>query len=51
MASVRALLRARPDMTVAACAQAAGFPDISRFTRDFRALNGCAPGQYRQQPN
>ena len=51
MASVRTLLRARPDMTVAACAQAAGFPDISRFTRDFRALNGCAPGQYRQQPN
>ena len=51
MASVRTLLRSRPDMTVAACAQAAGFPDISRFTRDFRALNGCAPGQYRQQPN
>ena len=51
MASVRTLLRARPDMTVAACAQAAGFPDISRFTRDFRALNGCAPGQYRQLPS
>lgn len=50
MRSVRALLRARPEMTVAACAQAAGFPDISRFTRDFRARHGCTPVQFRSLP-
>ena len=50
MQHVRALLRSRSDMTVAACAQAAGFPDISRFTRDFREAHGCPPGQYRQLP-
>ena len=50
MGSVRALLRTRPQMTVAACAQAAGFPDISRFTRDFRAQHGCTPGQFRSLP-
>ena len=50
MQHVRALLRTRSDMTVAACAQAAGFPDISRFTRDFREIHGCPPGQYRQLP-
>ncbi|NHF72886.1 helix-turn-helix domain-containing protein [Paracoccus xiamenensis] len=50
MHCVRALLHSRPDMTVAACAQAAGFPDISRFTRDFRARYGCPPGQYRSLP-
>ena len=47
MQSVRALLRDRPALTVAACAAAAGFPDISRFTRDFRARHGCTPGQFR----
>ena len=34
----------------AACAEAAGFPDISRFTRNFRDLHGCTPGQFRQSP-
>ncbi|MFD1795163.1 helix-turn-helix domain-containing protein [Paracoccus aurantiacus] len=48
MATVCALLRARPDLTVTACAGQAGFPDISRFTRDFRAAHGCTPGQYRR---
>lgn len=42
------LLSKRPDMTVTACAEAAGFPDISRFTRDFRQRHGCTPSQFRQ---
>ncbi|WP_313137655.1 helix-turn-helix domain-containing protein [Paracoccus jeotgali] len=50
MALVRDLLRQRSDLTVTACAAAAGFPDISRFTRDFRAAHGCTPGQYRRTP-
>lgn len=50
MHSVRALLREQPGVTVAACAQAAGFPDISRFTREFRAQHGCTPGQFRSDP-
>ena len=45
-----ALLRDQPAMTVTACAEAAGFPDISRFTRNFRDLHGCTPGQFRQSP-
>lgn len=48
MRVVRVLLRDRPDMTVTACAEAAGFPDISRFTRAFRDHHGCTPGQFRQ---
>lgn len=50
MRSVRTLLRARPGMTIAACAEAAGFPDISRFTREFRAQHGLTPGQFRATP-
>ena len=50
MRTVRALLRDQPAMTVTACAEAAGFPDISRFTRNFRDLHGCTPGQFRQSP-
>lgn len=48
METVRNLLRLCPEMTVTACAEQAGFPDISRFTRDFRNLHGCTPGQYRR---
>lgn len=50
MRTVRALLRDQPAMTVTACAEVAGFPDISRFTRNFRDLHGCTPGQFRQSP-
>ena len=48
MQKVRKLLSTRPDLTVTTCAETAGFPDISRFTRDFRQRHGCTPGQYRK---
>ncbi len=48
MSAVRLLLRHRADLTVTDCAGMAGFPDISRFNRDFRAAHGCTPGQYRR---
>lgn len=50
MQAVCALLRNRPYMTVTACAEAAGFPDISRFNRDFRDRQGCTPTQFRLTP-
>lgn len=51
MTAVHILLRTRPDLTITACATQAGFPDISRFTRDFRTWAGCTPGQYRRNSN
>ncbi|WBU59966.1 helix-turn-helix domain-containing protein [Paracoccus albus] len=48
MQKVCKLLSTRPDLTVTACAETAGFPDISRFTRDFRQRHGCTPGHYRK---
>lgn len=47
MADARALLRACPRMTVTGIAAMAGFPDISRFMRAFRARHGQSPGAWR----
>ena len=45
----RALLRARPDESVAQVAVALGFSDESHFRRHFKRLVGVTPSQYRRE--
>jgi len=47
LARARALLRARPDMTIAVVAKTCGFASAGYFTRVFRRANGQSPSAWR----
>ncbi len=44
-------LLVQSDQTISRIAQETGFFDHSHFSREFRAMFGVAPGQYRQARN
>ena len=43
-----ALLLSRTDESITEVALATGFPDVNYFSRTFRRLRGCSPGEYRR---
>ena len=43
-----ALLLRRTDSSITEVALATGFPDVNYFSRVFRRVKGCSPGEYRR---
>ncbi len=44
-------LLADPSMRIHEVAEATGFSDVGHFSRSFKKVAGCTPGEYRNQPD